>query len=187
MNICAALRGPVDSQHPTCEHQGTEMFRTSLVIQWLRLWAPNAGGLGSIPGQGTKIPWAIWHSQKKKERDLNSWLDQPQHCWHLGPDHPLLWGHPVPCRMFVSILVLHSLDAGSTPSPHPSRDRRKRLGMLLSISWEQTHSSLPRHWEVMAYSDQQNTHCKIYTQKVKKPKNKKNLKHNIRTCLRSSG
>ena len=28
--------------------------RTSLVVQWLRLWAPNAGGLGSIPGQGTR-------------------------------------------------------------------------------------------------------------------------------------
>ena len=26
---------------------------TSLVVQWLRLHAPNAGGLGSIPGQGT--------------------------------------------------------------------------------------------------------------------------------------
>ena len=29
-------------------------FRTSPVVQWLRLHAPNAGGLGSIPGQGTK-------------------------------------------------------------------------------------------------------------------------------------
>ena len=27
---------------------------TSLVVQWLRLHAPNAGGLGSIPGQGTR-------------------------------------------------------------------------------------------------------------------------------------
>ena len=26
---------------------------TSLVVQWLRLCAPNAGGPGSIPGQGT--------------------------------------------------------------------------------------------------------------------------------------
>ena len=26
---------------------------TSLVVQWLRLRAPNAGPLGSIPGQGT--------------------------------------------------------------------------------------------------------------------------------------
>ena len=27
---------------------------TSLVVQWLRLYAPNAGCLGSIPGQGTR-------------------------------------------------------------------------------------------------------------------------------------
>ena len=27
---------------------------TSLVVQWLRLHAPNVGGLGSIPGQGTR-------------------------------------------------------------------------------------------------------------------------------------
>ena len=27
---------------------------TSLVVQWLRLQAPNAGGLGSIPGQATR-------------------------------------------------------------------------------------------------------------------------------------
>ena len=27
---------------------------TSLVVQWLRLRAPNAGGLGSIPGQGAR-------------------------------------------------------------------------------------------------------------------------------------
>ena len=27
---------------------------TSLVVQWLKLHAPSAGGLGSIPGQGTR-------------------------------------------------------------------------------------------------------------------------------------
>ena len=27
---------------------------TSLVVPWLRLHAPNAGGLGSGPGQGTR-------------------------------------------------------------------------------------------------------------------------------------
>ena len=26
---------------------------TSLLVQWLRLHTPKAGGLGSIPGQGT--------------------------------------------------------------------------------------------------------------------------------------
>ena len=28
--------------------------RTSLVAQWIRLCSPNAGGLGLIPGQGTR-------------------------------------------------------------------------------------------------------------------------------------
>ena len=38
---------------------------TSLAVQWLRLCAPNAGGTGSIPGRGTKIPHAAWCSQNK--------------------------------------------------------------------------------------------------------------------------
>ena len=29
-------------------------IRTSLVVQWLRLLTPSAGGLGAIPGQGTR-------------------------------------------------------------------------------------------------------------------------------------
>jgi len=33
-------------------------YGTSLVIQWLRLHAPNAGDQGLIPGKGTKIPHA---------------------------------------------------------------------------------------------------------------------------------
>ena len=33
---------------------------TSLVVQWLRLHVPTAGGMGSILGQGTKIPHASW-------------------------------------------------------------------------------------------------------------------------------
>ena len=32
---------------------------TSLVVQWLRLWAPNEGRLDSTPGWGTKIPHAV--------------------------------------------------------------------------------------------------------------------------------
>ena len=31
---------------------------TSLVVQWLRLCTSNAGGWGSIPAPGTKIPQA---------------------------------------------------------------------------------------------------------------------------------
>ena len=37
---------------PRCRFKAP--FGTSLVVQWLRLRAPNAGGLGSIPGQGSR-------------------------------------------------------------------------------------------------------------------------------------
>ncbi|TEA34456.1 hypothetical protein DBR06_SOUSAS23310014, partial [Sousa chinensis] len=30
------------------------ILRTSLVVQWVRLHTPNAGGPGSIPGQRTR-------------------------------------------------------------------------------------------------------------------------------------
>ena len=39
---------------------------TSLVVQWSRLCASTAGGTGSTPGQGTKIPCAAWRGQKIK-------------------------------------------------------------------------------------------------------------------------
>ena len=42
----------------------------SLVVQWIGLQAASAskaGEMGSIPGQGTKIPHAMWGSQKKKK------------------------------------------------------------------------------------------------------------------------
>ena len=41
---------------------------TSLSVQWLRLCAYNAGGAGSIPGRGTKIPHAAGRGQKKKTK-----------------------------------------------------------------------------------------------------------------------
>ena len=40
------------------------MSGTSLPVQWLRL-CTVAGGTGSIPGRGTKIPQAPWHGQNK--------------------------------------------------------------------------------------------------------------------------
>ena len=29
------------------------------MVQWLRLHAPNAGGMGLISGRGTKIPYVV--------------------------------------------------------------------------------------------------------------------------------
>ena len=41
--------------------------RTSLAVQWLRLRASTAGGMGPIPGWGIKILRAMRCSQKKKK------------------------------------------------------------------------------------------------------------------------
>ena len=38
---------------------------TSLLVEWLRLYASYAGGMGPTPGPGTKILHALGHSQKK--------------------------------------------------------------------------------------------------------------------------
>ena len=36
------------------------------VTEWLGLCACTAGGIGSIPGQGTKIPHATWCTPNKQ-------------------------------------------------------------------------------------------------------------------------
>ena len=40
---------------------------TSLVVQWLRLYIPNAGVTDSIPGQRTKNPKPAQPKKKKKK------------------------------------------------------------------------------------------------------------------------
>ena len=43
------------------------MLRTSLAVQWLRLRTSNAVGSDSIPGQGTRIPHAVWPKKTKRK------------------------------------------------------------------------------------------------------------------------
>ena len=43
--------------------------RDFLVVQWIRLHAPNTGGgMSSIPDQGTKIPYAMRGMANKKNK-----------------------------------------------------------------------------------------------------------------------
>ena len=51
-----------------CRAKKKKKFETSLVVHLLRLCPSNAGGVGSIPGQGTEIPHAAWHSQKERKK-----------------------------------------------------------------------------------------------------------------------
>ena len=48
--------------------------REFLVVQWLGLCAFTAEGMGSIPGQGTKILQAVWCDQKEKEHDKQKYI-----------------------------------------------------------------------------------------------------------------
>ena len=54
------------------------MVGTSLVLQWLRLHAPSARDMGSIPCRGTKISSAIQSIQKRKgkgkKRNMEEWI-----------------------------------------------------------------------------------------------------------------
>ena len=62
---------------------------TSLLVQWLRLYISNAEAVGSIPGQGTKIPHAAWCGKKKKKtshswrvlKQMNLWFMHICHSW----------------------------------------------------------------------------------------------------------
>ena len=60
---------------PKMKHLGINLTKyiqgTSLVVQWLRLCASIAGGMGLIPGWGTKILHATQCSQKQKKKNLN--------------------------------------------------------------------------------------------------------------------
>ena len=61
----AMVSGAEEASHlPEMDKPGG--LRTSLAVQWLRLCASNTGGVGLIPGLGTKMPHAVWHSQNKK-------------------------------------------------------------------------------------------------------------------------
>ena len=48
------------------------------MVQWLRLCTSSAGDAGSNPGRGTKIPHAVWHSQKKKKTLVISKIKKPR-------------------------------------------------------------------------------------------------------------
>ena len=57
--------------HSLCHQDRTLEFGTELSVQDLpggsvvkSLHTPNTGGMGSIPGQGSKIPYAPRHSQR---------------------------------------------------------------------------------------------------------------------------
>ena len=61
-------------------------LRTSLLAQWLRLWAPNAGDPGSIPGQGTRSHMlhatkTLLAKIKTQQSQVNKYLKRKKKKW----------------------------------------------------------------------------------------------------------
>ena len=72
---------PNYSLHSTEKQQTQkEPAGTSLAVQWLGLWTSTTGGVGSIPGQGTKIPCAMWQGKiTKQNKTKKSQWPQSRH------------------------------------------------------------------------------------------------------------
>ena len=58
---------------------------TSLAVQWLKLCASNAGGMGSIPGRGTKNPHVTHVAKKRKiSHKRQKRMEGGLPWWHSG-------------------------------------------------------------------------------------------------------
>ena len=49
-------------------HLKTGVIGLSQVVQWLRVCTSTAGGMGLIPGWGTRILYTVWLGKKKKKK-----------------------------------------------------------------------------------------------------------------------
>ena len=56
------------------------MCEISLVVLWLRLHTPSAGGLGSIPGQGTRSPMLQLRVRIPQLKDPSCWNTNQRSC-----------------------------------------------------------------------------------------------------------
>ena len=60
-------------------------YRTSPVVQWLRLHASTAGAMSSIPRWRTKIPHAMWCGQEILKKRESSYYYYERDLGTLGP------------------------------------------------------------------------------------------------------
>ena len=116
---------------------------TSLGVQWLSLWVPNAGGTGSIPSQGTKIPHATWCG---RIIIIIIWIGRGEgnREGHFGweTQHGQRHGEGGGCMIWyvVQTSPLEGKNVTEQDPVEPSQDRSPRvLCLLLSYSLTQLH------------------------------------------------
>ena len=129
-NLQSWLLYKPDLAHHYKSHKGT-----SLVVQWLRLWTPNAGGPGSIPDLGTRS-----HTpQLRHAAAAKSLQSCPTLC---DPRDGSPRGSPVP-----GILQARTLEwvAISFSNPCKWKVKAKSLSRvrLLATPWTAAHQAPP--------------------------------------------
>ena len=102
ISICLTTKRP-------CSKEKT--LGTSLTVQWLGLRASTAGGVGSIPGWGTRIPHATWCGRRKEKGHLYG-AARESHCH---------WDQNLDLAHVSGLLRKESCDmgAGNTTGVHP--------------------------------------------------------------------
>ena len=91
------------------------------MVQWIELHAFTAEGLGSIPGQGTKIPQAVHYGQKKRSEVIFI-----QHNMHKA-DHAVVLEESADAVEVYEQLSQLSTTSGSLQLP----------SLISQLSWEQ--------------------------------------------------
>jgi len=99
------------------------MMGISLEVQWLRFCAAKARGVDPIPGQGTKIPYAMWCGQKiflKKRKTKYIWWSHKKVKVLVVQLCPALC-NPMDCSPPVSSVhgILQARILGWVPFPSP--------------------------------------------------------------------
>ena len=116
-------------------------FGTSLVVQWLRDCTSTAGVKGLIPGQGTKIPHAERHCQKKKKERKLSYPSLIS--YSLNDKDPLQFYRQI--TQIWSIIDVLFFELMSDSEWHvTSLGPTRHSGPLAGMSWKEM--LLPRNW-----------------------------------------
>ena len=103
----------LNSHFSPVDFPSKQLLPTSLVVQWLRLCASNAGGAGLIlPGQGTGIRMLSGTAKKKKKKKLrptSSFMSIKQHSspFFVGLDYGFCYSLLV--QSCNPLLFLHKL------------------------------------------------------------------------------
>ena len=112
------------------------------VVQWLRLWASTAGGMGLIPGLGSSAYYTV-QSKKKKKRETWSYCRGPaRRPYTASPTALPTTKHIIHCNPQNGVRFLQlwgSFITGQSPHPGHSFNILTYSAHPLQVNWLLIH------------------------------------------------